>query len=125
MNISPLFSGLLASTMAAHTLRNPPVGLGSSLARVGITGAVGAGAGLLFHSPTLVEEGRASLRGLKALRDAGFSDKDVTKAREDMWKAYKSYLSYSALRPAAYAALGTGAALGLTGLRALLKKRRR
>ena len=125
MNLSPLFSGLMASTMAAHTLRNQPTGLGSSLARVGLTGAIGAGAGLLFHSPTLIEEGRASLRGLKALRDAGFSDKDVTKAREDMWNAYKSYLSHSALRPAAYAALGTGAALGISGLRTLLAKRRR
>jgi superfamily II DNA or RNA helicase len=125
MNASPLFGGLLASGMAAHTLRNPPIGLGSSLARVGLTGAAGAGAGLLFHLPTLFEEGRASLRGLKALREAGFSDKDVSEARGDMWNAYKSYLSHATLRPAAYAALGTGAALGATGLKALLKKWRR
>jgi len=109
-------SGLInasASAAAGYGAYSKPKGFGDFVKRVAVGGAFGAGIGALSRAPTLFEEGRASLRGLKALREAGFSDNDITQAKDWMWKAYKSYLWESVAPPAAWGAAGAGAGSAL------------
>jgi hypothetical protein len=65
---------------------------------------IGASVPFLVNSPVLIAEALASKKGVQRLREAGMSEKDIEKAKKQLWKAYGTYLAY----PALFGAIGAG-----------------
>jgi len=88
------------------------------LQAVGRGAALGAAGGLAANTPTLFEEGRASYRALRALRQSGVPWGDILKATGRVGSALGTYGFAGAALPAAF-----GAAAGLHGRNKAVNKR--
>lgn len=97
--------------------------------------ALGAAASIgLGFSPMLLEEGLASKRAVKGLRDMGYSEKDVAKAKKQLTTAFATYAGNTAaltgvFSTAALSAAGKinptlGLGIGMGGLGANMLFRR-
>lgn len=96
MTLAPI-AGMVGGAMAA--IKNRP-GLA----------ALATGAGFL---PILAEEAGASFRGMRALRESGkFSEEELRKARNTLYKAFGTYLSTVAGITGSIAGLGARSRVG-------------
>jgi hypothetical protein len=92
--------GVLAGLALGMYRSRPDESAGGAFGRGALEGgAVGTVAGL----PMLYEEGRASLRGLRAMRGAGYRPAQLARSKGELGLAFLSYLT---------AAAGSGAAAG-------------